>query len=114
MRKRRMPAVWRSVIRRRYRWDKGVGVGAGSVADRALVQGTGNIATGSQAVPYNTADKSLLGAVSVGSSTVYRQITNVADGTQDQDVVTLRQLRGALSIAECDHDSIFPRLFGRC
>lgn len=40
---------------------------------------------------------SLLGAVSVGTSTSYRQIINVADATEDQDAVTLRQLKGALS-----------------
>jgi autotransporter adhesin len=33
----------------------------------------------------------------VGTDTTYRQITNVADGTQDQDAVTLRQLRNGLS-----------------
>jgi len=48
-------------------------------------------------IPYNTTDRNLLGAVSVGNAADFRQITNVADGTQDQDAVTLRQLKGAMS-----------------
>jgi autotransporter adhesin len=38
----------------------------------------------------------LLGAISVGSTGAYRQIINVADGTQAQDAVTVRQLAGAM------------------
>ena len=56
----------------------------------------GTIANGSALINYNTADRALLGAVSVGNATSYRQITNVADGTQAQDAVTIRQLSGAL------------------
>lgn len=50
-------------------------------------------------MPFNTTDATLLGAVSVGNAATseYRQITNVADGTQAQDAVTLRQLQGAIS-----------------
>ncbi|MER9258134.1 YadA-like family protein [Mesorhizobium sp. M0619] len=75
----------------------GVALGAGSVSDRAVAPVSGSILSGTGLIPYNTADMSLLGAVSVGTSTSYRQIINVADGTQDQDAVTLRQLKGALS-----------------
>ncbi|TGS57784.1 cell wall protein, partial [Mesorhizobium sp. M1C.F.Ca.ET.176.01.1.1] len=63
----------------------------------AVAPASGSILAGTGLVPYNTTDQTLLGAVSVGTSTSYRQIINVADGTQDQDAVTLRQLKGALS-----------------
>ncbi|RUW18092.1 calcium-binding protein, partial [Mesorhizobium sp. M1E.F.Ca.ET.041.01.1.1] len=75
----------------------GVALGAGSVSDRAVAPVSGSILSGTGLIPYNTTDLTLLGAVSVGNSTSYRQITNVADGTADQDAVTLRQLKGALS-----------------
>ncbi|UVH58908.1 ESPR-type extended signal peptide-containing protein [Variovorax paradoxus] len=74
----------------------GVALGAGSVSDRAIAGSTGNIPAGSSLIPFNTTDRTLLGALSVGSATTYRQITNVADGTQAQDAVTVRQLSGAL------------------
>lgn len=75
----------------------GVALGAGAVSDRTIASSSGSIPAGSALVPYNTGDRTLLGAVSVGNATSYRQITNVADGTQAQDAVTLRQLSGALS-----------------
>ncbi|WFU86425.1 YadA-like family protein [Rhizobium sp. CC1099] len=74
-----------------------VALGSGSVADRAIAPTSGSIISGTGLVPYNTTDKTLLGAVSVGNSTSYRQITNVADGTEDQDAATIRQLKGALA-----------------
>lgn len=76
--------------------DTAVALGSGSVADRAPAPATGSLVVGTALVPYNTTDRTLLGAVSVGSATSYRQITNVADGTQQQDAVTMRQLSGAL------------------
>ncbi|MBR0938996.1 YadA family autotransporter adhesin, partial [Bradyrhizobium jicamae] len=72
----------------------GVAIGSGSVSNRAVAPATGTIGT---YIPYNTTDLTLLGAVSVGNATSYRQITNVADGTQSSDAVTVRQLTGALS-----------------
>ncbi|WP_239501054.1 YadA-like family protein [Achromobacter insolitus] len=77
----------------------GVALGAGSVADRALTPSNGSIVVGGGGalVPFNTTDRTLLGAVSVGSGTTYRQITNVADGTDDHDAVTVRQLTGAMT-----------------
>ncbi|AOJ05816.1 hemagluttinin domain protein [Burkholderia mayonis] len=77
----------------------GVAIGSGSVSDRAVLSGVGSIAVGSHAIPFNTSDRALLGAVSFGdtSGNTYRQLTNVADGTQAQDAVTVRQLAGALS-----------------
>lgn len=80
-----------------------VALGSGSVSDRAVVPTQGQIPVvltpegGSISVPYNTTDKTLLGAVSVGNATGYRQIINVADGTASSDAVTVRQLTGALS-----------------
>jgi autotransporter adhesin len=76
----------------------GIALGSGSVSDRAVLSGVGSITAGSSAIPFNTSDRTLLGAVSVGNATTntYRQITNVADGTQAQDAVTIRQLSGAL------------------
>jgi autotransporter adhesin len=77
----------------------GVAIGSGSVSDRAVLSGIGSIANGTHAIPFNTSDQTLLGAVSFGSAAgnTYRQLTNVADGTQAQDAVTIRQLAGALS-----------------
>ena len=73
-----------------------VALGEGSVADRALAPTTGTIAAGSGAIVYDTSDATLLGSVSVGKAGNYRQITNVADGTEAHDAVTLRQLIGAM------------------
>nr|WP_218823298.1 YadA-like family protein [Inquilinus limosus] len=75
----------------------GVALGSGSVADRALSPATGQIGAGPAIIEYNTTDKTLLGAVSVGTDKSYRQITNVADGTDAQDAVTIRQLQGAIA-----------------
>jgi autotransporter adhesin len=78
--------------------EGGVALGSGSISDRALAPASGQIAAGpSNFIEYNTTDKTLLGAVSVGSDTSYRQITNVADGTSAQDAVTVRQLQGAIA-----------------
>ncbi|WP_436825309.1 beta strand repeat-containing protein [Variovorax sp. DT-64] len=76
--------------------DGSIALGSGSVSDRFVAGTTGDIPAGSSLIPYNTTDRILLGAVSVGSATSFRQITNVADGTQAQDAVTVRQLSGAL------------------
>ncbi|WP_425129507.1 beta strand repeat-containing protein [Burkholderia ubonensis] len=77
----------------------GVAIGSGSVSDRAVLSGAGSVTIGSRAIPFNTSDRTLLGAVSFGdaSGSTYRQLTNVADGTQAQDAVTVRQLAGALA-----------------
>ncbi|CAO4136106.1 Autotransporter adhesin EhaG [Methylorubrum extorquens] len=75
----------------------GIALGAGSISNRALAPATGQIPAGSTTIQYNTTDRTLLGALSVGGATSYRQITNVADGTQAQDAVTIRQLQGAIA-----------------
>ncbi|MGF6154528.1 hypothetical protein [Pseudomonas fluorescens] len=74
----------------------GIALGEGSVANRALAPASGTIPVGSGAIIYDTSDATLLGSVSVGKAGSYRQITNVADATEDHDAVTLRQLTGAM------------------
>ena len=78
--------------------DGSIALGAGSVSDRATTPASGILRNGTASIPFNTTDQTLLGAVSVGDATskTYRQITNVADGTGQQDAVTVRQLAGAL------------------
>ena len=63
-----------------------VAIGNGSVADAAMISGNGYL-TG-QAAPFT--------GVSVGTSTALRRITNVADGAQDQDAVTVAQLKKSI------------------
>ncbi|QOY72982.1 YadA-like family protein [Pseudomonas sp. OST1909] len=74
----------------------GIALGEGSIADRVLAPTTGSIPVGSGAIIYDTSDATLLGSVSLGKNGEYRQITNVADGTEEHDAVTLRQLTGAM------------------
>lgn len=78
----------------------GVAIGSGSISDRTVASSQGSIAAGSHSIPFNTTDATLLGAVSFGNaaagSQTYRQLTNVADGTGQNDAVTVRQLAGAL------------------
>ena len=63
-----------------------VAIGNGSVANAAMISGTGYL-TG-QAAPST--------GVSVGTSIALRRITNVADGAQDQDAVTVAQLKKSI------------------
>lgn len=63
-----------------------VAIGNDSVANAAMISGTGYL-TG-QAAPST--------GVSVGTSTALRRITNVADGAQDQDAVTVAQLKKSI------------------
>ena len=73
-----------------------VALGAGSTAATAPVPAAGKStlagANGTVDIAYNTSDKTLLGAVSVGNATSFRQIQNVADGQVATDAVNLRQL----------------------
>ncbi|WP_318153425.1 YadA-like family protein [Halomonas sp. ML-15] len=76
----------------------GAALGAESIVDRETAPTDGVIDAGTATITYNTNDQELLGAVSLGrDGEAYRQVTNVADGTQDQDAVTIRQLQGAIS-----------------
>ena len=82
-----------------------VALGSGSTAGAAAAPGTGiaaalNNANGATtSVTYNTTDRTLLGPVSVGSATSYRQIQNVADGQAPTDAVNVRQLQGGVQTA---------------
>ncbi|HWT41266.1 MAG TPA: YadA-like family protein, partial [Sphingopyxis sp.] len=73
-------------------------LGANAVSDRVLAPATGTIPAGPNSITYNTSDVVLRGAVSVGNAAAneVRQITNVADGTDAHDAVTIRQLAGAI------------------
>ena len=82
-----------------------VALGSNSVAGPANIAGTGtaaaltNASGATTAITYNTTDRTLLGPVSVGSSTSYRQIQNVADGQAPTDAVNVRQLQGGVQTA---------------
>ncbi|WP_440210533.1 YadA-like family protein [Actinobacillus pleuropneumoniae] len=89
--------------------DGGVALGANSVSDRqAGGSATGHASTNNPYIP-GTADpaqieainktKGTTGAVSVGSSTVKRQITNLAAGAEDTDAVNVAQLKAAVTTA---------------
>lgn len=47
-------------------------------------------------IGYDTTDGELLGALSIGDDGKYRQIINVADGSEAHDAVTVRQLQNAI------------------
>lgn len=74
-------------------------MGSGSTSNRAITTGIRETSVTSDGVVigYNTTDRKLLGALSLGTDgESYRQITNVADGSEAQDAVTVRQLQNAI------------------
>lgn len=83
------------------RAESGVAIGVGSVADR-VAGSKGAFAPNiipDVAVPTW---RSTAGAVSVGSSSMTRQIINVAAGTNDTDAVNVAQLKKALESIDVD------------
>ncbi|EFO1266826.1 adhesin [Escherichia albertii] len=78
--------------------ESGIALGSGSVSDRVIVKGSRNTSvTGNGVViGYDTTDGELLGALSIGDDGKYRQIINVADGSEAHDAVTVRQLQNAI------------------
>ncbi len=74
----------------------GVALGSGSIANREVAKVSGQIVVGNATIQYNTSDADLMGAVSVGRDGEYRQLINIADGIEDHDAVTMRQLKGAV------------------
>ncbi|MCE7713656.1 YadA-like family protein [Escherichia albertii] len=78
--------------------ESGVALGSGSVSDRVIVKGSRNTSvTGNGVViGYDTTDGEILGALSIGDDGKYRQIINVADGSEAHDAVTVRQLQNAI------------------
>ncbi|EDS6428961.1 hypothetical protein XS46_004614 [Salmonella enterica subsp. enterica] len=76
-----------------------IALGSGSTSNRAISSGirTTSVTSDGVVIGYNTTDRELLGALSLGTDGVsYRQITNVADGSEAQDAVTVRQLQNAI------------------
>ena len=74
----------------------GVALGSGAIANREVAKVSGQIVVGNATIQYNTSDADLIGAVSVGQDGEYRQLINIADGIEDHDAVTMRQLKGAV------------------
>ena len=63
-----------------------IAIGNGSEASAAMISGTG----------YLTGTAAPSTGVSVGTAAALRRITNVADGAQDQDAVTVAQLKKSI------------------
>ena len=82
--------------------EGGVAIGVGSVADR--VAGSEKGAFAPDIIPDVAVPtwRSTAGAVSVGSSSMTRQIINVAAGTSDTDAVNVAQLKKALESIDVD------------
>ncbi|EGM8503235.1 adhesin, partial [Escherichia coli] len=78
--------------------DTGIALGSNSVSSRGIAQGSLNTSVTEEGVVigYDTTDGELLGALSIGDDGKYRQIINVADGTESHDAVTVRQLQNAI------------------
>ena len=78
--------------------ESGVALGSGSVSNRVIVKGSRNtsITENGVVIGYDTTDGELLGALSIGDDGKYRQIINVADGSEAHDAVTVRQLQNAI------------------
>ncbi|WP_240069859.1 YadA-like family protein [Citrobacter portucalensis] len=76
-----------------------IALGSGSSSNRAITTGTQatSVTSDGVVIGYDTTDRELLGALSLGTDgESYRQITNVADGSEAQDAVTVRQLQNAI------------------
>ncbi|HCP5162687.1 TPA: YadA-like family protein [Escherichia coli] len=78
--------------------DTGIALGSSSVSSRVIVKGSRDTSLSEEGVVigYDTTDGELLGALSIGDDGKYRQIINVADGSEAHDAVTVRQLQNAI------------------
>ncbi|HCN4376553.1 TPA: YadA-like family protein [Escherichia coli] len=78
--------------------DTGIALGSSSVSSRVIVKGSRNtsVTENGVVIGYDTTDGELLGALSIGDDGKYRQIINVADGSEAHDAVTVRQLQNAI------------------
>ncbi len=78
--------------------DTGIALGSSSVSSRVIVKGSRDTSVSEEGVVigYDTTDGELLGALSIGDDGKYRQIINVADGSEPHDAVTVRQLQNAI------------------
>ncbi len=78
--------------------ETSIALGSESVSSRLIVKGSRNTRVTGNGVEigYDTTDGELLGALSIGDDGKYRQIINVADGSEAHDAVTVRQLQNAI------------------
>ncbi|MEF5766099.1 YadA-like family protein, partial [Escherichia coli] len=78
--------------------DTSIALGSSSVSSRVIVKGSRDTSVSEEGVVigYDTTDGELLGALSIGDDGKYRQIINVADGSEAHDAVTVRQLQNAI------------------
>ncbi len=78
--------------------DTGIALGSSSVSSRVIAKGSRDtiITENGIVIGYDTTDGELLGALSIGDDGKYRQIINVADGSEAHDAVTVRQLQNAI------------------
>lgn len=78
--------------------DTGIALGSNSVSSRVIAKGSRDtsITENGVVIGYDTTDGELLGALSIGDDGKYRQIINVADGSEAHDAVTVRQLQNAI------------------
>ncbi|EOA0953173.1 YadA-like family protein [Escherichia coli] len=80
------------------KFETSIALGSESVSSRVIVKGSRNTSVSEEGVVigYDTTDGELLGALSIGDDGKYRQIINVADGSEAHDAVTVRQLQNAI------------------
>ncbi len=78
--------------------DTGIALGSSSVSSRVIAKGSRDtsVTENGVVIGYDTTDGELLGALSIGNDGKYRQIINVADGSEAHDAVTVRQLQNAI------------------
>ena len=78
--------------------ETSIALGSESVSSRLIVKGSRDTSVSEEGVVigYDTTDGELLGALSIGDDGKYRQIINVADGSEAHDAVTVRQLQNAI------------------
>ncbi|TJN35759.1 YadA-like family protein, partial [Escherichia coli] len=78
--------------------ETSIALGSESVSSRLIVKGYRNtrVTENGVEIGYDTTDGELLGALSIGDDGKYRQIINVADGSEAHDAVTVRQLQNAI------------------
>ncbi|EPV8940596.1 YadA-like family protein [Escherichia coli] len=78
--------------------ETSIALGSESVSSRVIVKGSRNTSVSEEdvVIGYDTTDGELLGALSIGDDGKYRQIINVADGSEAHDAVTVRQLQNAI------------------
>ncbi|HDX2974194.1 TPA: YadA-like family protein [Escherichia coli] len=78
--------------------DTGIALGSSSVSSRVIAKGSRDtsVTENGVVIGYDTTDGELLGALSIGDDGKYRQIINVADGSEAHDAVTVRQLQNSI------------------